>query len=87
MSGGDAERSGIHADWVESEMEDIKAGRWYRQKVDKLDKEREKKERSIFKRNVDKEVRKQEKRLRIVRRRENATEEEKKRGSGEYRYF
>ena len=86
--GGDGQRSEIHTpDWVEIEMDDIKAERWYRQKVDNVEEESKEEKSCIQEEKVDKETRKQEKRLRIARRRENSIEKEKRRCSGRFRYF
>ena len=40
-SSGEKRIGGTHFDWVESEMADIKAERWHRQKLEKEEKERE----------------------------------------------
>ena len=78
-SGGDGVSSGIHTNWVESEIKNIKMERWHRQKVGNVEKE-SKEEGSAYKKKrwTRKEVKKQEKRLRITRRRVNATEEKKR---------
>ena len=72
-SGVDKRTSETHVDWLQSEMADIKAGRWHRQKLDKEEKERQEEEILKYK-----ETRKQEKRVRITRRREKAIEEGEK---------